>query len=70
MTEPFENDEAVARIARGVADLTLPKPEWTHGAHFACVLWLIRHEDPAQPLEVRMPPMIRAYNEATGVPNT
>ena len=69
MTTPFEDDEALAAIARGVADLSLPKPLWTHSAHFACALWLLRHETD-EPAERRMPPMIRAYNEATGVPNT
>lgn len=69
MTDVFEDEEAVARIARSVADRTLPKPEWTHAAHFACALWLLRHED-GEPVERTMPPLIRAYNEATGVPNT
>jgi hypothetical protein len=69
MTTTFEDDEALAAVARGVAGLSLPKPQWTHGAHFACALWLLRHEGD-EPVERLMPPMIRAYNEATGVPNT
>lgn len=69
MTRHFPDDDAVARIARGVCDLTLPKPEWTHAAHFAVALWLIRHE-PNATAEAQMPGLIRAYNAATGVPNT
>ena len=59
-------DEDIARIAAGVIDRTLPKPQWTHAAHFACALWMLTHAD----AEAEMPALIRAYNEATGVPNT
>ena len=59
-------EEEIARIAAGVLDRTLPKPEWTHAAHFACALWMLTHRD----AEAQMPGAIRAYNEATGVPNT
>jgi hypothetical protein len=65
MTMPLSDDD-IARIAAGVIDRTLPKPEWTHAAHFACALWMLAHRDaPAE-----MPALIRAYNEATGVANT
>src|SRR5690606_28474745 len=47
----------------------LPKPEWTHAAHFAAALWLLR-EGLVQPVEGSMAPMIRAYNTATGTPNS
>lgn len=61
-------DMDIARIARGVIDRTLPKADWTHTAHFAAALWLIaRHGAEA---EHAMPPLIRAYNAATGVANT
>src|SRR5512140_2649919 len=69
MTLPYATEADIERIARGVADLTLPKPEWTHAAHFACALWWLRRR-PDLSLETAMPPMIRAYNEATGVANT
>jgi hypothetical protein len=69
MTRYLDDEAAIERIARGVMGRSLPKPEWTHAAHFAVALWLIRHEG-AVPVEARMPPLIRAYNEATGVPNT
>lgn len=61
-------DIDIERIAGGVIDRTLPKPEWTHAAHFATALMIItRHGADA---ERRMPGLIRAYNEATNTPNT
>jgi len=69
MTLHYPDDDAIARIGRGVLGLTLPKPEWTHAAHFACTLWLMRHK-PKLDLAACMPGFIRAYNEATNTPNT
>jgi hypothetical protein len=64
LTEPD-----IERIAAGVLDLTHPYAEWTHAAHFAAALWLLRHPDVL--LERGgMEPVIRRYNEAVGVPNT
>jgi hypothetical protein len=65
----FSNDTEIARAARKFLDLSLPKPEWTHAAHFAVTLWLARHR-PALDLDAAMPALIRAYNEASGTPNT
>jgi len=69
MTKYYSGDEDIERAARGVLDRSLPKAEWTHAAHFAVTLWLLRHR-PDTALEARMPSFIRAYNEATGVRNT
>jgi hypothetical protein len=66
---PFTSDHAVGVIGRGLIDRTLPKPAWTHAAHFAAALWLIRERPDLTPAR-DMPPLIRAYNEATGVANT
>ena len=64
------------RIAAAFIARTLPKREWTHEAHLKVGLWhALRHplapgngvEDPALEL---LRARIRAYNEATGVPNT
>lgn len=62
-------DSDIARIAAGVLDLSHPYAEWTHAAHFAAALWLLRHPDV---LLARggMEPVIRRYNEAVGVPNS
>ena len=38
-------DEEIERIACGLLDLSLPKPEWTHRAHFAAALWLLAHPE-------------------------
>ena len=66
---PFNSDEEVAMIGRGLLDRTLPKTMWTHAAHFAAVLWLI-HCKPELEAPREMPHLIRAYNEATGGANT
>ena len=58
----------IERIARGLIDRSLPKSEWTHAAHFAVALWLLR--DRGLGAMVEMPGLIRAYNESTGVPNS
>ena len=64
---PFNSNDEIAAIARGLADHTLPKSAWTHAAHFASALWLFHTK-----VECfrEMPGMIRVYNEATGVANT
>lgn len=66
---PFTSDEQVIAIGRGLVARTLPKPDWTHRAHFAAALWLI--EECAQgEVALMLPGLIRAYNEATGTANT
>jgi hypothetical protein len=67
MSSIYSEDD-IERIARGLLDRSLPKAEWTHAAHFAAALWLLRQH--GLRAMVAMPPMIRAYNERTGVPNT
>jgi hypothetical protein len=69
MTICYPTDAAIERIGLGLLDRTLPKPEWTHAAHFAATLWLLRSR-PEISLAERLPDIIRAYNEATGVENT
>jgi hypothetical protein len=64
----FISDAEIERIALGVIERTLPKPEWTHAAHFAAALWVLRR--PGMNAEAEMPRLIRAYNRATGVENT
>lgn len=65
----FSSDDAVAAIGRGLIERTLPKSAWTHGGHFAAALWMMRERPELDPPR-DIPPLIRAYNEATGVPNT
>jgi hypothetical protein len=64
----FISDAGIDRIGRGLLDRSLPKAEWTHAGHFAAALWLLRQ--PHIEAMREMPGLIRAYNEATGVPNT
>jgi hypothetical protein len=64
----FSSDSEINRIATGLIDRSLPKPEWTHAAHFAAAFWILRH--PHMHAMRDMPGLIRAYNEATGVANT
>ena len=59
------DEQAIARIARGMIGCTLPKAEWTHQAHFAAALWLLRQGGPV-PAEQAMPGLIRAYNASVG----
>lgn len=64
----ISSDADIERIGLGVLTRTLPKPEWTHAAHFAAAFWLLIRPDRDALRE--MPGLIRAYNEATGVANT
>jgi hypothetical protein len=65
----FTTETEIVIMGEGLLARTLPKPAWTHAAHFAAALWLIRCR-PDLPAHVHMPGSIRAYNEATGVANT
>lgn len=58
----------IDRIGGGLLDRSLPKAQWTHAAHFAAALWLLRR--PGFEAVQEMPALIRAYNTATGVENT
>ena len=64
----FRSDSEIELIGRGVLERTLPKPEWTHAAHFAAAFWVLTR--PGMEATRDMPGLIRAYNEATGTHNT
>jgi hypothetical protein len=65
MREIYASETEIIRIGEGFADLSLPRSEWTHAAHFAAALWLMRYRtDLDAPRD--MPGMIRAYNESVG----
>jgi hypothetical protein len=66
---PFRSDNEIETIGRGLLDRTLPKTVWTHAAHFAATVWLLRCR-PDIELSREMPGIIRGYNEATGGANT
>ncbi len=65
----FADDTAVRHVGEGLLARTLPKPEWTHEAHLAACLWLIRERPDFAP-EQDLPGAIRAYNVAVGGENT
>ena len=66
---PFTSDDEIFEIAHGLIHRTLPKSAWTHAAHFAAAIWLLASY-PEIDVVHRLPNIIRAYNEATGVANT
>lgn len=69
MTAYFESDAAIERLTRAMLGHSLPKEMWTHVAHFAVTLWLLRHR-PGLVLERDMPEFIRSYNESVGGVNS
>ena len=62
------SDEEIRRILTGICDLTLPKSDWTHEAHFAAAIAMM--SDSRFDAFKDMPKTIKAYNIATGVQNT
>jgi hypothetical protein len=65
----FSGDTDLAAIADGVIARSLPKPAWTHAAHFACAVWIVMRRDDLV-AERDLPGLIRAYNDSTNTPNT
>ena len=47
----------------------LPKPRWTHHAHFVVGLWYLTHHSPEEALAI-VRQRIRAHNESVGTANT
>ena len=65
----FASDAAIRRVGEGLLARTLPRPEWTHEAHLAACLWLLR-ERPDIDAPAELPSIIASYNEAVGGENT
>lgn len=62
---PAFTDQTIEDIALGMIGCRLPKERWTHGAHWAAALWLLRYRpEIAEPQA--MGAAIRAYNESVG----
>lgn len=68
MTE-LATDPEIARLTLAMLACDLPKTQWTHRAHFAAALWIIRHRPDITP-ERDMPDRIRAYNASVGGVNS
>ena len=65
MTAPFASEAEILHIGEGLFARSLPKAEWTHAAHFAAALWLMRYR-PDLDAARTMPGLIRSYNESVG----
>jgi hypothetical protein len=63
--EIYASEADIIRIGEGFLARTLPRVEWTHAAHFAAALWLMRYRADLDASR-EMPRLIRAYNESVG----
>ncbi len=61
----YTSEAEIQRVGEGFLDLSLPRDEWTHAAHFAAALWLMRYR-PDLDAPRDMPRLIRAYNDSAG----
>ena len=65
MKAVFASEAEIILIGEGLITCALPRNEWTHAAHFAAALWLMRYR-PDLDAAATMPGLIRAYNESVG----
>lgn len=65
----FECDADIRRIGEGLIACTLPKDEWTHEAHLAACLWMVRDRPDIAP-ERDLALIIPRYNESVGGVNS
>jgi len=68
MNTVITSDKDVRRILDRICDRTLPKPEWTHEAHFAAAIAML--SDSKFDAFNDMPQIIKEYNETIGIRNT
>jgi hypothetical protein len=64
----FADDAAVSHVGERLLARSLPREEWTHEAHLAACLWLVRERPDILP-ERDMPDIIRRHNESVGTVN-
>jgi hypothetical protein len=65
----FTCEDEIHHLGEGLVACSLRKEEWTHAAHFAAALWLMRYRPDRDPAR-DMPGLIRAFNEAVGGVNS
>lgn len=65
----FSEDAEILRIGSGLLARTLPRDDWTHEAHLAACLWIVRDRPDIAP-ERDMPSIISRYNESVGGVNS
>ena len=65
----FPDREAVRHVGEGLLARTLPKAEWTHEAHIAATIYILREREDID-LPQEMPGIIQRYNLSVGTENT
>lgn len=65
----FDDEMSIRQVAEGFLSRRLPKSAWTHEAHLATCLYLIR-DRPDIDVERELPGLIRGYNAAVGGVNS
>lgn len=61
----FSDDAAIIHIGEGLVAKSLPRAEWTHEAHLAACLYIVR-DRPDLVAERDIPGIIARYNESVG----
>ncbi|MEN2784866.1 hypothetical protein ACFOKI_15485 [Sphingomonas qilianensis] len=62
---PFADDAAVRAVGEGLLTRTLPRADWTHEAHLAATIWLLR-ERPDIDVDAEIAAIISGYNASVG----
>jgi hypothetical protein len=65
----YDDARAVVRLVAEFENRTLPKAEWTHGAHLTMGFWYSSHLPPATALDAMRAGILR-LNESHGVAST
>ncbi len=65
----FASEAEIAEIGEGLIACDLPKERWTHAAHFAATVWILKRRPDLDPAR-DMPGLIARYNESRGGRNT
>ena len=61
----FTDDASITHLGEGLLARTLPREDWTHEAHLAACLWIVRDRAEIDP-ESDMRDIISSYNVAVG----
>jgi hypothetical protein len=61
----FEDDASIVHIGEGLLARSLPRAEWTHEAHLAACIWIVRDRPDIDPV-TDMAGIISSYNVAVG----
>lgn len=61
----FTDDASIIHVGEGLLARSLPREEWTHEAHLAACLWIVRDRAEIDP-ESDMRDIISSYNVAVG----